>query len=50
MKKFVFALVALLVAVGMAAPVMAEDRLSLAGSMQVRGFGYDFEEDDGTTK
>lgn len=39
--KMMKVLVALLVMVGMAMPVIAEDRLSLSGSMQVRGFYYD---------
>jgi len=42
--KMLKVLVAVLVMAAMAVPVIAEDRLSLSGSMQVRGFVYDVEE------
>jgi hypothetical protein len=42
--KLLKVLVAVLVMAAMAVPVIAEDRLSLSGSMQVRGFVYDVEE------
>jgi hypothetical protein len=45
-KSSIKGLVALLLVLGLAVPAMAEDRLSLAGSMQVRGF---FVQDDNGT-
>jgi Gram-negative porin len=45
-KSSIKGLVALLLVLGLAVPAMAEDRLSLTGSMQVRGFFV--QDDDGT--
>ncbi len=47
MSKFLKIMIVMLTIAAMAAPVIAEDRLSLAGSMRVRGF-Y-FSQDNGTT-
>ncbi|MBE9487116.1 MAG: porin [Chloroflexi bacterium] len=45
MSRILKIMVALLAIAAIAAPVMAEDRLSLSGSMQVRGHFYDFDSD-----